>query len=291
MVLSLVWQELTEVKGADGKGYTVGPMNGDHWMLYMNQKDDVGPALPQNPPTPGSRRRPPPDQTMEILMTELDSEACQKFFHTTENASLNAHVAGRQLSAAMGVDQLFPSQQADGSASPSSTKLDAYLFDPCGYSLNLIAQEDRYATIHVTPEADCSYASFETNASFGRADASDARLGVQDMVAKVLDIFRPKRFSLTLFVSRDEDEPETSGEQGIALLHKGKFPMGYRRTDKILYEFEDYDLLYVLLLLYRFSQSDLGLGDAESRTIPQVQHIRSFQLTKGWWSSSTRDYT
>lgn len=173
-------------------------------------------------------------------MTELDTEACQKFFNESQKASADAHTAGKQLSASIGIDKLFPS--SDGSL--DSTSLDAYLFDPCGYSMNLTAQHDRYATIHVTPEADCSYASFETNATFGTA-ASDHRLGVQEMVARVLDIFRPGRFSLTLFVSREEDEPETSGEQGLALLHKGRFPQGYRRTDKICYEFEDYDLLCV----------------------------------------------
>lgn len=215
-------------------------MNGDHWLLYMNQQDPVGATLPQNMLTPVSRRRHTPDQTMEILMTELDQDSCQRFYNN--NRQVDAHAAGKDLSTALGIDQLFPSKLGG----PCATKLDAYLFEPCGYSLNLIAQEDRYATIHVTPEPDCSYASFETNASFG-AGSEGPRLGVQQMVARVLDIFRPKRFSLTLFVSREEDEPETSGEQGFALLHKGKFPVGYKRIDKITYEFEDYDLLCVYL--------------------------------------------
>lgn len=224
---------------ADGKGYTVGPMNGDHWLLYMNQPDDSVIDRQFGNPTTPTCRSPPPDQTMELLMTELDPEACKKFYNDG-TVNLDAHAAGKKLSAALGVDQLFPS--TDANCPP--TLLDAYLFEPCGYSLNLIAQQDRYATIHVTPETDYSYASFETNAIFG-AGSDDARLGVQEMVGRVLQIFKPKRFSLTLFVSREEDEPETSGEQGLALLHKGNFPPGYRRTDKICYEFEDYDLLFV----------------------------------------------
>ena len=49
--------------------------------------------------------------------------------------------------------------------------------------------EDAYWTIHITPESDCSYASFETN----------VRLPDYTVLVKaVLAIFKPERFTMTL---------------------------------------------------------------------------------------------
>ena len=45
--------------------------------------------------------------------------------------------------------------------------------------------------IHVTPEADCSYASFETNAKQGMHDK---------LIRAVLHMFRPKRTTLGRFL-------------------------------------------------------------------------------------------
>lgn len=44
-------------------------------------------------------------------------------------------------------------------------------------------KDDTYYTIHITPESNCSYASFETNL---RADNYDK------LIADVLHVFRPK---------------------------------------------------------------------------------------------------
>ena len=52
----------------------------------------------------------------------------------------------------MGLRSLFP-----------SSLIDDYLFEPCGYSMNGLDASGGFYTIHVTPEKEGSYASFETN--------------------------------------------------------------------------------------------------------------------------------
>ena len=59
-----------------------------------------------------------------------------------------------------------------------------------GYSLNSI-YNNRYFTIHVTPESDGSYISFETNAFNKEAQVEWAQ--------KVLSVFKPMSFDLVLF--------------------------------------------------------------------------------------------
>ena len=87
--------------------------------------------------------------------------------------------AATDLAHSTGIASLFP-----------GAKLDATLFDPCGYSLNGLLF-DSYFTIHVTPEPQCSYASFETTTCL-RSYSS--------LIKNVLQIFKPKRFVMTLFV-------------------------------------------------------------------------------------------
>lgn len=48
-------------------------------------------------------------------------------------------------------------------------------------------------TIHVTPEPDFSYVSFETNIP---------QVSYKDVIQQVLDIFHPGKFVLTLFTNK-----------------------------------------------------------------------------------------
>ena len=57
-----------------------------------------------------------------------------------------------------------------------------FFFDPCGYSMNGI-NEENYETIHVTPEGACSYLSFETN--------DKKYITTKDKDNIVMDIFKP----------------------------------------------------------------------------------------------------
>ncbi|KAJ1535366.1 AMP deaminase, partial [Cladochytrium tenue] len=88
---------------------------------------------------------------------------------------------------------------------PSSV-VDDFVFNPCGYSLNGLMGR-HYYTIHVTPEDVCSYASFETSIPVKTLLHRERRSDVDhetvcDVVQKVVDCFRPGRFSVTLFTHR-----------------------------------------------------------------------------------------
>lgn len=48
-------------------------------------------------------------------------------------------------------------------------------------------------TIHITPEEEFSYVSFETNAS---------QCSYKDVIGRVLDTFRPGKFVVTVFANK-----------------------------------------------------------------------------------------
>ncbi|TKA51306.1 hypothetical protein B0A53_05613 [Rhodotorula sp. CCFEE 5036] len=326
----------------NSSAYTVGRMNGDHWLLYLTPpRDDVllphalesSVALPPSkpdtslsalsasltttpsalPPPPSSssaaaiprsptRRHAPlpppssvvpgsfrprspaggrPDQTLEILMTQLSTNACRKFYHPSSTPDLpvpytsplcpsdplvvdgDAHALGSRLSDDLGLTAILP-----------GATIDSFLFAPCGFSQNAV-RGDRYATVHVTPEEAYSYASFECNFDFGGASPSssgqtpanggeegvaaglDTAEGIkrsteslQELVEKVLRIFEPAKLTLTLFVSDDEDDA-TAGDrakvhEGMRQLLNPELLEKYERVDRILYEFEGYVLVYAV---------------------------------------------
>ncbi|MEW6981297.1 adenosylmethionine decarboxylase [Colwelliaceae bacterium 6471] len=64
--------------------------------------------------------------------------------------------------------------------------IDDFVFQPFGYSLNAIF-EDQYLTIHVTPQADSSYVSFEAN------------FDLITLATKILAILQPASFDLLSF--------------------------------------------------------------------------------------------
>lgn len=105
------------------------------------------------------------------MMFDMAPEVANIFF---KSACQN----GKEMTSKSGIGHLCPGATIDETA-----------FTPCGYSMNAILH-DSYFTIHITPEKECSYASFETNTCL--KDYSS-------MVRNVLNVFRPKRFVLTMF--------------------------------------------------------------------------------------------
>jgi S-adenosylmethionine decarboxylase len=228
----------------NGAAYTVGKVNGDHWLLYMTTPGHHGANGETAPGSPGAFPLPPipsrneenemnetlqnvqpdtsltQDYTIEILMSSLSPEAREPFFLTPCGDTLSEapSIIGRTLSSAIGISDLFP---------PHLTTLDAYAFTPCGYSSNALLKwmEDGhggegYYTIHVTPEEGWSYASFECNVPLSTSPSSSIKdiPDLQTLIRRIVDIFQPGRLSLTLFISNvdnnntEEDEGETAVE-------------------------------------------------------------------------------
>ncbi|GBC09006.1 hypothetical protein RclHR1_08540005 [Rhizophagus clarus] len=217
------WNE--EVKFLDqlldnGAAYTVGKSNGDHcWFLWLNspQNDILIPELESTHPLDETNSD-FQDITIEILMTELSSETLNKFYHDPSEGESGTQ-GGARIDKKTGLCDIYPEAQ-----------LDSYLYEPCGYSANGLLN-DNYFNIHVTPERNCSYASFETNVPVGHGTISD-------VIHKVITIFDPEKFSVTVFKTREDNDNK---KFLVASVNDIK---GYSRKDRILYEFEVYDLIF-----------------------------------------------
>ena len=323
-----------------GSAYMIGKMNGEHWYLYItgphtqltppatpdNERADVGSEthtktinLPKDMSSMvnGSSIDEASDETLEILMTDLEEQNARQFYledaarlaetdylrranearkSTIDHLGLiaegngsNPSISGRTL-----VDERSSESSADfdvfeqtssdhsGVSSPTAkgerdelsfpeeltteghtlgtvvsdacgladiyptskypdARLDAYLFTPCGFSANGVvpavgdAGSTHYFTVHVTPEPQCSYASFETNVPARQTGRQTA-----DVVAQVVNIFKPGRFSVTLFEAKpDEDAPGKSKKDKSMDSIKG-----YRRVDRVLHDLEGYELVF-----------------------------------------------
>lgn len=195
-----------------GSAYLIGRIDNSHWHLYVGVQgvDD------------SSR-----DETFEVLMTGINPRLAEQFatsrkpgFEIDSHDDLG-HFLGSSTSNNTGLNNLY--NQCDIH--------DAFSFTPCGYSSNTIMAEDSYYTIHVTPERDWSYASFESNVDPRKYGLSNA-----EVLLKVLKVFQPAHFQLTLFSAGDSDN--------FGQLFKLDTVPNYKKLDKALYDLNGYSLLY-----------------------------------------------
>ena len=310
-----------------GSAYMIGKMNGDHWYLYI-----TGPNTTLTPPaTPDKDRMntrtkhidysdqgqlpkivdpvedDTGDETLEILMTDLDEKNARHFYleyasSIAQDNARRAHQARKEAIEHLGVIpeantsdpsisgntlvnddsrfDVFAQTSTDHSASNSDgeeedltfseeltteghtlgtvvtdscgladvypqskypdARIDSYLFTPCGYSANGVVpmpgdgECTNYWTVHVTPEPHCSYASFETNVPTKRAGRDTV-----DTVQQVVNIFKPGRFSVTLFEAKSENDDFAAKKD-----KRMDFIKGYRRIDRILHDLEGYELVF-----------------------------------------------
>lgn len=162
-----------------GKTYSFGAPGGDCLkVFYWSQPHD------------GSE----PDATLEILMNDPDPSVMDIF---SEENSGTADRAEMQS----GLKNILQQQMLT----------DGYLFSPHGYSLNGVL-DDNYVTVHVTPQPENAYTSFETNI---------IEKDYAGMVNRVVSVFRPERFTVVLTKNRDVIDPVlTAAVPGYMLSEK-----------------------------------------------------------------------
>lgn len=124
--------------------------------------------------------------TVEMSMRGLDREKA-KVFYEKEN------VTKTTMTEESGICYIFP-----------NAIIDAHAFDKCGYSMNGIEGKG-ISTIHVSPEDEGSFASFE---SFGYDFKNEKKF--EHVIPTVLKCFSPKQFTMTVYstVPLEGNEPE-----------------------------------------------------------------------------------
>ncbi|XP_063700816.1 S-adenosylmethionine decarboxylase proenzyme isoform X2 [Culicoides brevitarsis] len=214
----------------DGRAYSLGSVNGDCWYLYTVCRGGGDSSLVMDNTHPknsnlieqvaNNNSPPDPDQTIEILMTELDPEIMSIF---TKDECSTANEATERA----GIHKIIPGMVVDD-----------FLFDPCGYSMNGVLKNGCYMTIHITPEPEFSYVSFESN-------ISSANYG--DLIARVIETFQPGKFVVTIFANKTSDAFTASRE----LEHHTSIKQ-WKRDELQFCRFPTYDLIYAHYYKFKF---------------------------------------
>ena len=118
------------------------------------------------------------DATLEILMYGLRGRAREVFNEPNQTAEW--------IRTQTGLAKLF-----------SGYKVDDHAFSPIGYSLNAL-NGARYYTVHVTPQNESPYVSFETNVN--------SRRDIESTIKSVLEVFQPRSFDVVYFDAVAERE-------------------------------------------------------------------------------------
>lgn len=111
------------------------------------------------------------DKTTEMLMYDISAETGK--FLTAEGNSVE------RVRDFFCLDKVLP-----------GFEIDDFVFKPYGYSLNAI-KDDKYYTIHVTPQEGCPYISFETNIHITNEK--------QGILKHFLEVLKPASFDVIAF--------------------------------------------------------------------------------------------
>lgn len=138
-------------------------------------------------------------------MFDLDPRVMKHFFNVDDIGKAEVGSSyGAQTSIKSGIQKLI---------GPGAT-VDAYNFEPCGYSMNGL-EDGSYYTIHITPEPDCSYVSFECILPL---------VDFSSLLQRVLSTFKPRKFSVTFHA----DIIAPAGACGLKDSPELESPLQYR---------------------------------------------------------------
>lgn len=269
------WRD--EVRALDklfvnGSAYMIGKMNGDHWYLYLTEPYTMltPPASPQSMDSPetetktimmptqipdnGAKVSDGEDETLEVLMTDLDEENARQFY--LDGASAVAEGQHTQLeqvdddlvdvfsTTSSDVEDLAVEQKKypEELTSPGhalgtvvsencglsevypkahypDSRIDAFQFEPCGFSANGVVP---------TPDGEKGTHYFTVHvtpepicsyASFEtNVPVGQKGRETMEIVQHVVDIFKPGRLTVTLFEAKaSESEREKMDFEDDAL--------------------------------------------------------------------------
>jgi S-adenosylmethionine decarboxylase len=135
-----------------GKAYRFGEMDSHHNYIFHQDNNFIAS---------------PHDKTYGFLAYQISRKASKIL--TTPGLS------AEKIRQFLTIDEILP-----------NFIFDDFAFQPYGYSLNAI-DENKYLTIHITPQTDSSYVSFESN------------INLIEIAPKILAILSPKSFDLLSF--------------------------------------------------------------------------------------------
>lgn len=145
----------------DGTAYRFGEMDSHHNYIFHYQNNEESTTAKVD------------NSTYELLAYQISNAA---------SLALTAHKLNKQdVRDFFHLETLLP-----------GFTLDDFVFTPYGYSLNALKNE-QYFTIHVTPQVNSSYVSFQSN------------INLIEMAPRILQILQPTSFDLLSFNDDDFD--------------------------------------------------------------------------------------
>uniref|UniRef100_A0A8C5VEJ8 Uncharacterized protein n=1 Tax=Microcebus murinus TaxID=30608 RepID=A0A8C5VEJ8_MICMU len=149
------------------------------------------------------------NQTLEVLMSELHPAVMDQLY-------MKDGVTAKDVTCGSRIRDPMP-----------GSVFDATLSNPCGYLMNKMKSDGPYWAIPITPEPEFSYVSFETNLS---------QTSYDDLITKVVEVFKPGKFMTTLFVNQ-------SSKCRTVLASPQKIE-GFKRLDCQSAMFNDYNFVF-----------------------------------------------